>query len=225
MEITALALGFFGSLHCLVMCSPLAMAVTAKKNLSHKIIYNLGRIATYSAIGALFASTGHAISLIKLQNVISIIIGILLITAGVYGIQLLNKSVLSSGLGKVTTSLKSRFHKQIANKGLSSSFILGVLNGALPCGLSFAAFTITLTLQSAYDGFAFMTLFGLGTLPVMLGLTATLPRIIQQYHWDTTKVTAGLMIASGVLLIVRVFLPHMDDIHTVRQMADIILCR
>lgn len=52
-------LGFLGSFHCIGMCGPLAMSLpdTASSNvyfMSGRLLYNLGRAATYTFMGALF---------------------------------------------------------------------------------------------------------------------------------------------------------------------------
>jgi sulfite exporter TauE/SafE len=49
---TAIVLGLAGSLHCAGMCSPLAMAVTARKPfMLHKVVYNTGRVLIYGLLG------------------------------------------------------------------------------------------------------------------------------------------------------------------------------
>ena len=60
MLLTALILGFTGSLHCLGMCSPLAMMVTGQsaKGFTKRLVYNSGRIVTYSVAGFIVASIG-----------------------------------------------------------------------------------------------------------------------------------------------------------------------
>ncbi len=74
MLITALIMGFAGSLHCAGMCSPLVMAMTSMKRgaLINKLIYNSGRILTYGFFGALVSSVGAILPLSKYQNLFSI---------------------------------------------------------------------------------------------------------------------------------------------------------
>lgn len=66
---TAIVLGLAGSLHCAGMCSPLAMAVTARKPfVINKVIYNTGRIFTYGLLGVLAAVFGGLFSLTAYQE-------------------------------------------------------------------------------------------------------------------------------------------------------------
>jgi len=79
---TAFLLGFLGSFHCLGMCGPIALAVSAKDNapfLKNKIIYNLGRTLTYSALGGVIGLVGFSFSLAGIQQWISILMGVLIL--------------------------------------------------------------------------------------------------------------------------------------------------
>ena len=79
---TAFLLGFLGSFHCLGMCGPIALAVSAKDNsrfLRNKIIYNLGRTVTYSILGALIGLIGFSLALAGIQQWISIGMGALIL--------------------------------------------------------------------------------------------------------------------------------------------------
>ena len=227
MIVTALIMGFAGSMHCVGMCSPLAMAVSSMNAnaLLNKIIYNTGRIFTYGLLGAAVTTTGFITPLSKYQNLVSIILGIglLLIAAG-----LLKPTIpfLSQAVGSFTVLLKSLFAKFIKKKNYGSILFLGVLNGFLPCGLVLIALTYALTLNSTLDGFTFMLLFGAGTLPVMLGLTGVLQYSIIRFNLNLKSITTGMLILSGALLIARVFiteLPHHPSIE--EGIIDIVLCK
>ena len=84
--LTAFLVGFVGSLHCIGMCGPIAIAlpVPDSSNLSFftgRILYNLGRVVTYSFLGVLFGLVGGKIALAGAQQVVSIILGVLIIVA------------------------------------------------------------------------------------------------------------------------------------------------
>lgn len=81
---TALVFGLLGSLHCLGMCAPLLWAVPqneSKKILwwQNRSLYNVGRAITYAFLGALFGLIGESLSLVGLQQKISIGTGILIL--------------------------------------------------------------------------------------------------------------------------------------------------
>lgn len=228
MWMTALVLGFAGSMHCLGMCSPLAMAVTSIKPaaLLNRIVYNAGRILTYAVMGAIVASVGLISAFQQFQNIISISLGITLLVIGFGGIKNLRITAITAVAQRTTTRLKGIFSRQINQRSRIAILIMGSLNGLLPCGLTFIALTWCLTLQGPIDGFNFMFLFGAGTLPVMLGLTGFIPVIVAKLKWSFQRVTGAMLILSGGLLILRVLIIHIPHTVSARtELVDIILCR
>jgi uncharacterized protein len=227
MVLTALVMGFAGSLHCIGMCSPLAMAVS---NLSprvtlNRLIYNVGRIFTYGILGAIVGTIGWTLPFGNFQNLVSIILGVTLLLFGVLGVSNLHIPVLTNVLQSATGYLKKLFGKFLQQKNFAAVFILGSLNGILPCGLTFLALTFCLTLNSPADSFYFMVLFGLGTLPAMLGLTTILMSLVKRFNISLRRLTTTMLILSGCLLIARVFLFHHHTLPEEHGMVDIILCR
>jgi len=226
MVLTALVMGFAGSLHCIGMCSPLAMAVSnvTPRVALNRLIYNAGRIITYGILGAVIGIIGWTIPFGNFQNLVSILLGVTLLIFGVLGVSNVRVPGLTNILQHATAYLKKLFGKFLQQKTYASVFILGSLNGILPCGLTFLALTFCLTLNSPVDSFYYMVLFGLGTLPAMLGFTAILMRLLKRFNVSLRKVTTTMLILSGCLLIARVFLfhHHLPEEH---GMVDIILCR
>ena len=227
MEWTALILGFTGSLHCLGMCSPLAMSVAGMSSsaFTNRLLYNGGRIFTYAVFGSIIASVGLAFPFLKYQTIVSILLGIALVFTG------LTRSPIRMGkitrlLGVISSQVKQLFSKVLRKKTLFSSFLLGSLNGILPCGLSFFALTYCLTLTGPAEGFLFMLLFGVGTLPVMLGFTVAFQWATKRLHFQHATITTGLLLFSGVFLIARVFIVHIPNVASLEQgVVDIVLCR
>jgi sulfite exporter TauE/SafE len=224
---TALVIGFAGSLHCLGMCSPLAMAVTnmSPAIILNRLLYNLGRILTYGAMGAVISTIGMGFPLIRYQNLVSIVMGVSLLAIGFAGTAF-RIPFVSKGLGSFSVFLKGMFSRFLQKRGYGSTFLLGSLNGVLPCGLSFLALTYCLTLAGPVDGFIFMIGFGIGTLPVMIGLTGVFYWVLNRFHLNVRTITTGMLMLSGVILIARVFilhLPHANSIH--EGVVDIVLCR
>jgi sulfite exporter TauE/SafE len=225
---TALVLGFAGSLHCVGMCSPLAMAVTnmSPQVMLSRILYNGGRILTYGLLGGIVASVGLGFPLTHYQNLLSILLGISLVVIGFSGVTSIRIPFVTDALRKLSSLVKKLFSKYIQKKTRTSTFILGSLNGILPCGLSFLALTYCLTLGGPADGFVFMTAFGLGTLPAMLGFTSFFYWITRRFKFSITRLTTGMLILSGLLLIGRVFFIHLPHARSVQDgIVDIVLCR
>lgn len=226
MAVTALLLGLAGSLHCLGMCSPLMMAATSRSAqvIANRLVYNAGRILTYSVLGMILASTGLALPL-QFQNLLSVVFGVVLLFVAIFGIgkfSVIKVSFLHAAGGK----LKKIFAKLIQQKNYGARFLLGSINGLLPCGLTFLALSYCLILQGPADGFFFMLLFGAGTLPVMLGFTGVFQWIIQRLNYNVKNLTAGLLALSGILLIARVFIFHAPKALTMKDhVIDIVICR
>lgn len=228
MFLTALILGFTGSLHCLGMCSPLAAMVTTQSSngMMRRIIYNLGRILTYSIAGFIVAAIGFALIFFKLQNILTILLGVVLLVAGLSGISRLQIPVVTSAVAKLSTTIKNYFSVFIQRKSYGAIFLLGALNGLLPCGLSLIALSFCLAFNKPMEGFYFMAVFGLGTLPVMLGATSIFQWLVKRFNMNFSKVSMAMLILSGVLLIGRVFIDH--KMHTADPHAsviDIVLCK
>lgn len=205
MLITALVIGFLGSLHCAGMCSPLAMAIT---NLSapafiNRFTYNGGRILSYGLQGMIAASVGSIFEFTGLQEVLSIILGTFLIIAGFVGVTKFNIPILTPAIQKLTTFIKIKLSAFIKKKTKVALVITGMLNGLLPCGLTYVALTYCLTISRPMDGLIYMLLFGLGTLPVMLGLTSVVQLLISRFNVNFRKLTTVTMVVLGVLLISR----------------------
>ena len=224
---TALIMGFAGSLHCVGMCSPLAMAATnmTKHAWISRLVYNAGRILTYGILGAVIAVAGFATPLSEFQNLLSIGLGVCLLLVGA-GLMTANIPFVTKVINGATSILKKLFAKFLQRKSYASTFILGTLNGLLPCGLVLLALTFCLTLASPVDGFIFMLTFGLGTLPVMLGLTGFLQYCVGRFKLNFRKVTTGMILLSGIVLIARVFIfeiPHHAG--SEHGLVDIIICR
>ena len=226
MVLTALIMGLTGSLHCVGMCSPLAMAVgnMSPRAFLNRVIYNAGRIVTYGLLGLAIAGVGLAFPVSKFQNLVSILLGIILLLAGT-GSMKVNIPILSGAIGKLTFTLKKIFTRFLNRKHFGSVFLLGTLNGILPCGLVWIALTYSFTLQSAMEGLSFMILFGIGTLPVMLGFTSVITQLLKRFNFNFQRITSAMLILSGILLIARVFIIHLPHQHSLQQdVVDIVLC-
>ena len=226
MVLTALIMGLTGSLHCVGMCSPLALAVGNMNTRAflNRVTYNAGRIVTYGVLGLGIAGVGLALPISKFQNLVSVFLGVILLLAGI-GLLKLNIPIFSRAIGTLTYTIKKLFTKFLNRKNFGSVFLLGTLNGILPCGLVWIALTYSLTLQSPLAGFSFMVLFGVGTLPVMLGFTSIITQLLKRFNFNFQHITSAMLILSGILLIVRVFIIHLPHHHSLQQgVVDIVLC-
>ncbi len=211
---TAILMGLAGSLHCVGMCSPLAMAVTSQRPfISNKILYNLGRILTYGLLGALAATFGSVISLGPFRDIISFATGGFFLLMGLGGISGIKIPLITNFINRMTTWLKGNFSFWLQKKNKSAIILLGILNGLLPCGLTYIAMTYCFILPSVQEGFLFMVAFGLGTWPVMFGLPWIVGLTTQRVSFNFNRGRAFAFVLVGVLLIARIWWhrPHEQD--------------
>jgi sulfite exporter TauE/SafE len=172
----AFMVGLLGSLHCLGMCGPIAFALPVRtgnvyiKTLKY-LIYNLGRIVSYSALGIVIGIVGKGLVISGLQQTVSIVTGVLMI-ASVFFIHNPFRFKWMDGIARsISSRIKSAYATWFRRTGTFSLFILGSLNGLLPCGMVYLAMLGALGTGSVWSGAAFMAAFGLGTLPMMLSVS------------------------------------------------------
>jgi len=211
---TALIMGFAGSLHCAGMCSPLAMAVTAQRPfLFNKVIYNTGRILTYGILGAIAASFGSLFMITPYQGIISFVVGTLFLLIGIGAISGVRVPFLTQAISRLTNWLKRIFQHLLKKKSHVSVLAMGMLNGLLPCGLTYLAMTYCFILPDFNEGFWFMILFGIGTWPVMIGFTWLLGIGFAKLKVNYQRITTVVFIMIGVWLLARVMISHPMDSH------------
>ena len=170
---TAFTIGLLGSLHCVGMCGPIALSLPYQgagrlAAAGNALLYNLGRIATYMLIGSLFGLLGKGIFLAGYQSALSISMGVLMLILAFFSADLESRLARVSFMQKPLFRLKSALGKLLRAKSHSSFFSIGLLNGLLPCGLVYLAIVGAVSTGSVAKGAAYMGLFGLGTLPLML---------------------------------------------------------
>ena len=174
--LTAFTIGFLGSFHCIGMCGPIAIALPVPKSsklsfFTGRILYNVGRVVTYSCLGLLFGLVGGRIALAGAQQVVSIILGVAIVIAVLLPQQYKNIFVQHRLVQKLAQPLKSNISILFKKGTLSSLFLIGILNGFLPCGFVYIGLAGSIASGNAISGAAVMMLFGLGTVPAMFTAT------------------------------------------------------
>jgi uncharacterized protein len=168
----ALMLGLLGSLHCAAMCGPLMLALPVPPGgparfVVGRVVYQLGRIATYCLLGILAGLVGKSLFVAGFQRWLSIALGL-----AVLGGFLVSKRVaLSAPVARLVAKLKLAMSAQLRRRSFRSLALLGLLNGLLPCGLVYVALAGAVSHGSILSGISFMAVFGLGTTPMMLGIS------------------------------------------------------
>lgn len=208
---TALAIGFFGSFHCIGMCGPIALALPGRDDsavtlITGRVLYNAGRIFTYSCLGIIFGLVGHSIALAGFQKSLSVLLGILIIISGISQSRYLPNWKKKAGLDPFFEKLKKTISAQFKKRGLSTLFTIGILNGLLPCGFVYVGLAGSVTTGSIMGGGFFMALFGLGTFPVMLSMSLAPGIISLSMRKRINRMIPYLAVTFGIYLIYRGFM-------------------
>jgi len=176
--ITIAFLGSFG--HCIGMCGGIVIAYSgtkigdnwskSKQSTAH-LLYSFGRVTTYVILGSVVGYLGGVAMFNNLTN------GILLIMASIFmilsGLSLLGKIKFLTLIEHSLSSSKwyqQNFKQLLHQQTLFSFFILGMLNGLLPCGLVYFFAVTSASTGSALYGAFVMLIFGLSTIPALFSL-------------------------------------------------------
>ena len=203
--IAGLLMGSVGSLHCIGMCGPIALSLPAVKQtrLSRflgSLLYNFGRVITYGTLGLLFGLIGNSFIMLGFQQGLSITLGVIILV-----FILIPKSEIPSL--KIFDSFLSKIRKQIINlfqkKSYSSLFLIGLLNGLLPCGSVYIAVAGAIATADPFHSSLFMASFGLGTLPLMWSVAFFAGEFKFNFRLKIKKAYPYFMAAMACLLILR----------------------
>ena len=203
-------IGFTGGFgHCIGMCSGFVFTYTLKiseqeshikrtfwRLLSPHILYNSGRVLTYTFLGEIFgilgSTIGFMLALKDFQGILEIIAGLFMIIIGLEYSGLLPVSDRNYFPGLNT--FKRLVQKMLGRVNRRNVFAAGLGLGFIPCGLVYAAGARAAATQSITGGMLTMLIFGLGTFPAMIiiGLAS---------HVISAKLRHRLMLIASILVI------------------------
>lgn len=206
MIFSGFVIGLLGSLHCVGMCGPIALALPIVGNskiqlITSRLLYNLGRILTYAFFGLIFGLIGDRIQLFGLQQIVSIILGSLIILRLIIPqkYSFIKITIIQKAVGR----LKQEFSKTFGKNSMKSLFIIGLLNGFLPCGFVYVGLAGAIATGDALQGAGFMALFGLGTLPVMFAASLFSSVLSIKARLNFRKAIPVFSFIIGILFIMR----------------------
>lgn len=204
----AFSLGLLGSFHCVGMCGPIALALPLKgygkiEKVIGALLYNFGRATTYSLFGFLLGLIGGAVLLAGMQRYFSISVGVLILIVVLLPKKYSAKLEQLSWLNPVSKNVRKLLAELFRTRSFSSLFLIGSLNGFLPCGLVYAALAGALATGNAMQGSVFMILFGLGTIPLMLAVNLSGNWININLRNRIRKAVPVFVAAMAILLILR----------------------
>lgn len=199
-------IGLLGSLHCIGMCGPIALALPIVGNskiqlITSRLLYNVGRILTYAFFGLIFGLIGDRIQLFGMQQMVSIILGSLIILRLIIPqkYSFIKITIIQKAVGR----LKQEFSRMFGKNSMKSLFIIGLLNGFLPCGFVYVGIAGAIATGDALQGAGFMALFGLGTLPVMFAASLFSSVLSIKARLNFRKAIPVFSLIIGILFIMR----------------------
>lgn len=201
-------LGVTGSLHCIGMCGPLSLALPmhhlskAGKFFS-LLIYQLGRIITYSLLGALVGLAGRGFWRSGYQQWFSISLGILVLSlAALY--FLFQRKIKLPIIDRWYRFIQTIIIRILEQRSSPFGFLLlGMANGLLPCGMVYVATAAAITFTEMSSSIGFMAAFGAGTLPAMMLVGFGAGMLSLSARKLFRKSVPVFIAATGVLLILR----------------------
>lgn len=207
--IAGITFGFIGSGHCIGMCGPLALGLpgSADQNrwfyVGQRLLYNFGRVITYTMLGGFIGVLGQLINFTGFQRWFSIIAGIFIVL-----IVLVPKLHAWASKAEATpahyfSKIKGPVLELYRKGGWLPMLTIGLLNGLLPCGFVYMAMVTAVTAGSIQMSMLFMLAFGLGTIPAMFTVSMLGKVVSLKWRMRIQKMVPVGMLVVGLLLIVR----------------------
>lgn len=147
-------------------------STTAFGQFFYHLTYNLGRVTSYIILGILFGLLGGIVSFsAKLAGYFYFLTGIVMV---IMGLSLMGKIKFLTSIESsiaINPFVKKVFSRLIHSHSFLSFYGLGMLNGFLPCGLVYFFLASAALTGSAFWGGVTMAIFGLSTIPALLGFS------------------------------------------------------
>ncbi|ALB47274.1 heavy metal-associated domain-containing protein [Clostridium beijerinckii] len=196
--------GMLTSIHCVGMCGGIMLTQSLSKNsiidekenrfkaLKPSILYNAGRVTSYTIIGGIVGALGSVLSLsLNVKAGLQIFAGLFMVIMGLNmtGFSLFRK--LNIKLPWSSCKIKNK---------PKAPFLVGMLNGLMPCGPLQTMQLYALGTGSAINGAISMFLFSLGTVPLMLIFGAVSGFLSKGYTKQLLKFSGILVVVLGLIM-------------------------
>ncbi|PWJ59256.1 hypothetical protein CLV98_10288 [Dyadobacter jejuensis] len=201
-------MGLLSSFHCLGMCGPIALALpihgqSQRRQLLGLFSYNFGRALLYACLGALTGTLASALSWIGIFRYLSITAGILMVAYVLWSTRFQASLPTPAPIQKLLSILKKAMGSMLQRKNPMAWFLLGSLNGLVPCGLVYLALMSSMATGGPLEGATFMLLFGIGTMPMMLAVGFFKGLIGPSLRTRMRRLVPVMLTIAGIWLIAR----------------------
>jgi uncharacterized protein len=204
---TAFTIGLLGSLHCVGMCGPIALSLPYQgkerwRSAANVLLYNFGRVVTYTLLGSVIGIAGRGFFLAGAQAYISIGLGVFLLIVALFSIDVESRLLRIPLMSRLNQWVKMQLGRLLRG-GRHRLFSIGLLNGLLPCGLVYVAVVGAVSTGVVWQSAAYMAAFGLGTLPLMLATALAGQFINMKWRIRLRKLLPVFLVAFALLFIFR----------------------
>ena len=195
--------GVLGSSHCLGMCGALVsgyfMNAGPTKSYLPYFVYQIARIFVYTLVG--FAAAALGVVLVssgvfgKMQSILQMFIGSVVI---ILALGILGWIPFQGSVRLLPMNLLRRGYAESRTRGpILGAMIAGLLNGLMPCPLTFAMAVKATSATTIMEGGLLMLTFGAGTLPTMLFVSVAFGKMSAHFRGLMLKSAAFIMIILG----------------------------
>lgn len=207
-------IGLITSVHCVAMCGGINLSQCIPKSetttneisrlstLRPTFLYNLGRVCSYTMVGFLVGALGMVFTFSNtMQGVLKLIAGVFMIIMGI------NMLGIFPWLRRFNPRMPRFFSRKISQEKSSGHgpFLVGLLNGLMPCGPLQAMQIYALSTGNPFTGALSMFLFSLGTVPLMFGLGALGSLLSKKFTHKIMTVGAVLVVVLGLSMVSQGF--------------------
>jgi sulfite exporter TauE/SafE/copper chaperone CopZ len=211
-------IGLVTSVHCAAMCGGInlsqcipvvATTETGRRRevlfpaiLFPSILYNAGRVISYTVVGALAGALGQAVTVSgRFQGIVQLLAGVFMVIMGINMLGLLPGSA-GTMLRRFHVRMPKIFARKIDEQktGNRNPLFIGLLNGFMPCGPLQAMQLYALSTGSPVAGGISLFLFSMGTVPLMFGIGALSSALSKKFTHRVMKVGAILVTVMGMTM-------------------------
>ncbi|HOP74335.1 MAG TPA: sulfite exporter TauE/SafE family protein [Bacillota bacterium] len=203
--------GLLTSVHCIAMCGGINISQCiqggerflqmqpAFSKFRPSLLYNAGRVISYTLIGGAAGALGSVVSFSgSAKGMVAVLAGFLMMIIGI------NMLGIFPWLKRFNVPMPRLFgNKLFSNGGRYGPFVVGLLNGLMPCGPLQTMQLYALGTGSFRAGALSMFLFSLGTVPLMFGFGAISSLLSQKLTRPMLRAGAVLVIVLGLVMVSR----------------------
>jgi len=195
--------GVLGSGHCLGMCGALVSGYFMKAGPSKRyfpyFVYQIARLFVYSLVGIAAAALGFVLVSSgvfgKVQSILQMSIGAIVI---ILALGILGLIPFQGSIKLIPMVLLRRGYAESRKQGpIIGAAIAGILNGLMPCPMTFAMAVKATSAPTILEGGLLMLTFGAGTLPTMLFVSVAFGKMTAKFRGFMLKSAALIMIVMG----------------------------